>query len=264
MTGGAAARLAALWRAVVRRLGWFALAPLFLLAACSSQELYRGLGESEANEMVAALGSAGIDASKAQGEDEQWSVAVDQGDFARAVDVLRANGLPREKFDSLGTVFKKESFGGSATSEHMRLIYGLSQELSRTVREMPGVVQARVHLAIPEADALTKEAAPSSAAVFVKYRPGFDVRNQTGAIKTLMANSVEGLSYDRVSVVMVPAQVIAPVQTGRVEDRIVAVAQGALAFVILTVAAVVGWRLWKRRRPARAGKPPVPTGPTAP
>ena len=122
-------------------------------------------------------------------------------------------GLPHENYDSLGTVFKKEGFTSTPLEERARLIYGLSQELSRTISEIDGVVQARVHLTMPEADPLSREAKPSAASVFVKYRTGFDLRSQTAAIKALVTNGIDGLTYERVSVVMVPAQALPAVAT---------------------------------------------------
>lgn len=186
--------------------------PLLLLAACGKQELYGQLEESQANEMIAALRKDKIDVSKTPGEKGVWAIAVDSQDFSRSVEVLRAAGLPRDQFASLGQVFEKKGFVSSPMEERARLIFGLSQELSHTVSEIDGVVQARVHLAIPEADPLSEKPKPSSAAVFIKYQPGFDMRNQTGAIKSLVINSVEGLSYDKVSVVMFPSK---PMQTAK-------------------------------------------------
>jgi type III secretion protein J len=178
----------------------------FALAGCGEQDLYSKLTESEANEMVAALGQADIPSSKREAGKDGWSVAVEEDQFASAVDVLRAKGLPRDKYASLGQIFEKKGFVSSPIEERARLNYGLSQELSHTVSEIDGVVEARVHLAIPEADPLSDKVKPSSAAVFVKYQPGFDLRGETGAIKSLVTNSVEGLAYDRVSVVMVASQ----------------------------------------------------------
>ena len=189
------------------------LLALLLLGGCGTQEVYGKLSESSANEMVAVLSQSGIQAAKVAGEKEHWSVTVSPDDFARAVETLRAQGLPHETYDSLGTVFKKEGFTSTPLEERARLIYGLSQELSRTISEIDGVVQARVHLTMPEADPLSREAKPSAASVFVKYRSGFDLRSQTAAIKSLVTNGIDGLTYDRVSVVMVPAQslpVVAP------------------------------------------------------
>ncbi len=185
-----------------------ALLALLLLGGCGEQEVYGKLTETSANEMIAVLSQSGIKASKVAGEKENWSITVAPDDFARAVETLRAQGLPHENYDSLGTVFKKEGFTSTPLEERARLIYGLSQELSRTISEIDGVVQARVHLTMPEADPLSREAKPSAASVFVKYRTGFDLRSQTGAIKALVTNGIDGLTYDRVSVVMVPAQAL--------------------------------------------------------
>ncbi len=183
-----------------------AMSLMLALSACGSQEVYGKLQESEANEAVAVLQQADIPATKTSGGEGEWSISVDPENFAHAVEVLKAKGLPRGDFASLGQVFEKKGFVSSPTEERARLVYGLSQELSHTVSEIDGVVQARVHLAIPEADPLSDKLKPSSAAVFVKYQPGYDLRDQTGAIKSLVTNSIEGLAYERVSVVMVPSQ----------------------------------------------------------
>lgn len=230
-----------------------ALLGLLLLSACGEQEVYGKLTETSANEMIAVLSQAGIKANKVAGEKDNWSITVDPSDFARSVETLRAQGLPQENYDSLGSVFKKEGFTSTPLEERARLIYGLSQELSRTISEIDGVVQARVHLTMPEADPLSREAKPSAASVFVKYRTGFDLRGQTGAIKALVTNSIDGLTYERVSVVMVPAQALPAVAqpSNAIElGTIARVLGGLAAFGLLIVA---GRALWRARR--RSGLP---------
>jgi len=212
------------------------LLPLLLLVACGRQELYGQLDEQQANEMIAALRKNNIEAQKQPGDDGVWNVSVNPENFSRSVEVLRANGLPRDQFASLGQVFEKKGFVSSPMEERARLIYGLSQELSHTVSEIDGVVQARVHLAIPEPDPLSEKLKPSSAAVFIKYQPGFDLRNQTGAIKSLVINSVEGLSYDKVSVVMFPSkavQAVKPTTVAQIASPLapIALVMGGLATV---------------------------------
>lgn len=236
------------------------LAPLCLalslaLAGCGSQEIYGHLKESQANDMIAVLREAHIEASKTSDKDNQWSVAVDPDSFARAIQVLRANGLPRDDFASLGTIFEKKGLVASPTEERARLIYGLSQELSHTVSEIDGVVQARVHLAMPERDPLSDKVKPSSAAVFVKYQPGYDLRGQTGAIKSLVTNSIEGLTYDKVSVVMVPSQAVAPRQEVLVAG--LASDAGRIALAVIGVGGLTAlfWRRRPRLRPAISLKP---------
>lgn len=224
-----------------------------MLSGCGRQEVYGKLKESQANEMIAALRNANIDAFKdASGEDE-WSVAVDSDHFSRAVEVLKANGLPRDEFQSLGDVFAKKGFVSSPVEERARMLYGLSQELSQTVSSIDGVVEARVHLAIPEADPLSDTIKPSSAAVFVKYLPGFDLRSQTGAIKSLVTNSIEGLAYDKVSVVMFASQT-APASNEITVNRL----DTPLTRILLVVAAL-SWPIWlfwtRRKKIARVSVP---------
>lgn len=226
----------------------FAILAACALSACAGQDVYANLQEAEANDMVAVLSNAGITADKQAGEKDVWSVSVASGDFARAVEVLRANGLPREKFDTLGTVFKKEGFTSSPLAEHARLIYGLSQELSNTISQIDGVVQARVHLTMPEPDALSRVVQPSSASVFVKYREGFNLRSQTAALKTLVTNSIEGLTYDRVSVVMVQAEPMVVARETGIGGSAMTILQWVAAVLGLAAlgAGAYGW--WRQRR----------------
>jgi type III secretion protein J len=194
------------------------LAFSLLLGGCSKQNLYANQSEAHANEMIAVLGENGIEAEKTAGEEGTYNVNVSQADFAKAVELLRARGLPREQFESLGTIFKPGGLNETPLAQRARLIFGLQQELSQTINEIDGVVTARVQLAMPQPDPLSQEIKPSSASVLVKYRTGFDLRSQTSAIKALVANGVEGLSYDNVSVVMVPAQALP--QPKRADDSV--------------------------------------------
>ena len=231
-----------------------------MLAACAQQELYENVSETEANEMVAVLTNAGIQGEKRAGEDGQFTVTVANDDFARSVDILRESGLPREKFESLGTVFKKEGFTSTPLAEKARLVYGLSQELSKTISEFDGVVEARVHLSIPESDPLTGTANPASASIFVKYRPGFDLRSQSAAIKALVTNSIEGLEYDKVSLALNEAQPIPtpPPQSLSTQAAAVLVPVAALGGGLLMIYA--GWQFYRRRRAlgGRKGQASVP------
>ena len=103
-------------------------------------------------------------------------------------------------YQSLGEVFRKEGFVSTPLEERARLLYALSQELSRTVSAIDGVVIARVHLAIPERNPLSEEKPLSSASIFIKHKPGSQVVNKAASIKALVVNSVEGLPYDNVTV----------------------------------------------------------------
>jgi type III secretion protein J len=178
---------------------------LTLLIGCSNQELYSQLSERQANEMVAVLRSAGIDAEK-QSQEGHFSVLAPRGDFSNAVRTLNSQGYPRESFDTMGKVFKREGFVSSPLEERARLMYSMSQEISNTIASIDGVVTARVHLVMPERNPLVDKVQPAAAAVFIKHRPDRDLSSQVTQIKALVVNSIEGLSYDNVTVALFPAE----------------------------------------------------------
>lgn len=223
------------------------VAVALLMSACAEKELYGGLSEKEANEMVAVLQSAGVSASKASKDGKIWSLQTDANDFPKAVAVLHDQGYPRDRFESLGEVFKKEGFVSSPMEQRARLMYGLSQELSQTISSIDGVVQARVHIAVPEADPLSEEPKPSSASVFIRHSPDVDLSSQVGSIKALVTNSIEGLPYDRVTVVLFPARpVAAPPPTP---------AKSLTAPLLAILAAIVGVGLYLSSRLRKPAKP---------
>jgi type III secretion protein J len=184
---------------------WPALLALLLVLGGCKVGLYSSLNEQEANEMVAALTRSNIDADKERLENNQWQVLVDKGDLPASLDLLRAQGLPNDRYASMGDVFQKQGLVSTPSEERMRYIYAMSQELSQTLRKVDGVVTARVHVVIPANDPLSDKLKPSSAAVFIKHRPGTDLRLLAPAVKELVAHSVEGLSYEQVSLTLVPA-----------------------------------------------------------
>jgi type III secretion protein J len=230
------------------------------LAACSETELYGNLSQRHANEMTAVLRSAGIDADKVARDAGQYAVVVPGARFSEAVEVLKSQGYPREGYDTLGQVFKKEGFVSSPLEERARLQHALSQELANTLSSFSGVVMARVHLSVPERDALADRQPPSSASVYIKHRAGVDFTARVGQVKALVVNALPGLPYDNVTVAldaadpvtMPPAAPAAPLRS-----------LGALLWTLIVAGAAaaaagagLGW--WQRRRPApRAGLPTI-------
>jgi type III secretion protein J len=181
------------------------LAALLLLSGCGKVALFSSLTETEANEMMAILLQRGVDCTKAAGKDGVWILQVKSADFARSVELLRAQGYPKDTFTTVGRVFQKSGLVSSPTEERIRYMYALSQEISETLTRVDGVMNARVHIVIPDNDPLAERVTPSSAAVFIRYRQGFDLESLTPQLKGLVTRSIEGLSYDNVSLVLVPA-----------------------------------------------------------
>jgi type III secretion protein J len=179
------------------------LIPALLLAGCQA-DLYTKLTETEANEIVALLYRKGISANRTAAKDGTSTVRVEEGSFADAVALLNSAGLPHPKFATMGDVFPDTKLVSSPVEERARFIYALSQELSRTLSEIDGVITARVHLVLPKNDPLREDAKPSSASVFIKHDRNIAVASLLPQIKTFVTNSIEGLTYEKVSVVFVP------------------------------------------------------------
>lgn len=173
-----------------------------ILAGCEEQTLYQGLTEQEANEMAALLQRSDITATKVAGAENLFSVTTDEESFADAVQLLQANGLPRTKFATLGDIFEEQGFVSSSTAQRARYIHGLSQEISHTISSIDGVLQARVHLSVPEKDPLSDKPPESSASVFVKHRRNIDLSPHVGQIKALVVNGLENLPYENVTVAL--------------------------------------------------------------
>jgi type III secretion protein J len=176
-----------------------------LLGGCRS-DLYTDLDERQANEIVSTLLRRHIHATRSPRGDKLFAVVVDESDFARAVQILNENGLPRQNFPTLGEVFKKDSLVSTPTEERARYIYGLSQELSKTISEMDGVLSARVHIVLPENDPLRQQAIPSSASVFIRHQAAIPIADRVPQIKMLVANGISGLTYDKVAVSLLPVE----------------------------------------------------------
>jgi len=119
-------------------------------------------------------------------------------------------GLPRDKFENMGVVFQKTGLVSSPTEERIRFVYALSQEIAETMTKIDGVVSARVHIALPNNDPLSDKVKPPSAAVFIKYRPGFAIESSVTDLKSLVCKSIEGLAAENVELVLSPAEMTPP------------------------------------------------------
>ena len=167
--------------------------------------LYSQLAEQEANEMVAVLASNGVAVSKTV-TDKYWGIEVEGSQIPLAMQLLTREGLPRSRYASLGDMFKREGIVSTPTEERIRFIHGISQELSRTLSMIDGVLAARVHIVLPHNDPLADRAKPSSASVFIRHRADIDLQASLTSIKSLVVRSVEGLSHDSVYVTLFAAE----------------------------------------------------------
>ena len=163
---------------------------LAMLAGCGARvDLLAAVPEGEANEVLSVLLDAGIAAQKSAGK-AGVAISVQADQVAHALAVLRAKGLPRERFDGMGQIFRKEGLVSSPLEERARYIYALSQELANTLSQMDGVITARVHVVLPERGGVGEEATPSTAAVFIKTQPGYALDALLPQIRRLVIHAI--------------------------------------------------------------------------
>jgi type III secretion protein J len=192
---------------------WVALV-MWLGVGCSTP-IRHGLDEPAANEVVTALERAGIGADKVREEGATGTtflVRVSQGDAVRALDLLHVLGLPRGRRTGFAEVYAQPSLVPTATEERARYVEALSGEIERTLEVVDGVVSARVHLVLAEADPLAvdgKPRTPAQAAVLLKTSAGKPVLPESD-VQKLVAGSVSGLLPASVAVVVTAAPEGAP------------------------------------------------------
>lgn len=176
-----------------------------LLSGCKV-ELYTGVTQKEGNEMLALLQTEGISSDKQPDKDGLIKLMVEESDVAQAIEALKRKGYPRESFSTLQDVFPKDGLISSPIEERARLTYAKAQEISNTLSEIDGVLVARVHVVLPESnEGVGKKPSPASASVFIKHAADIQLDTYIPQIKQLVNNSIEGLAYDRISVVLVPS-----------------------------------------------------------
>lgn len=189
------------------------------LTACGKAALFEQINESDANEMLSILGRAGVPATKDQRGVDGWRLSVASSDVSLALEILSSAGLPRERYKSIGELFPKEGLISTPVEEHMRSVYAISQELSRTISSIDGVITARVHLNIPRREPLLRSQQVPSASVFVKYRAEVNMQQNMLAIKDIVVGAVKDLDRSHVTVALFPwsPQSAAPAATEYVQ-----------------------------------------------
>jgi type III secretion protein J len=181
-----------------------------LLAACTIP-VASDLDEAAANRVVAALGRNGVAADKERDAEHEgrFSVDVGRGDASFALAVMAREELPPRASPGWAEALGQSSLIPSRADERAKILMLTAGELERTLLGIEEVISARVHLAMPERDALSVDAArPPSASVLLKHggaAPPLSVLD----VQRLVAGAVPGL--DPASVVVVAKAVAQPV-----------------------------------------------------
>ncbi len=184
-----------------------------LLAGCTDP-LQHGLDEAEANAMVVSLNQQGVEASKVRdpADDEQWAVQVPNDQRVEAWSILQREGFPRPEVGGFDDFYPGGGLIPTAKEERVVLQYATAQELQASLLRVEGIVDAHVHLVLPEEPRVQlsqDEQSRPRASVLLQWQqseeqPPLDEE----AVRQLVSGAVEDLRPEDVHVVMTPVAAV--------------------------------------------------------
>lgn len=232
------------------------IALVFLLTACRV-ELYGGLPEDDANQMLALLMQHNIDADKQPSPEGGTTLRVEQSQFIEAVEMLRLNGFPRRRYTTVESMFPPNQLVVSPTEERQKILFLTEQRIEEMLSQMEGVVRASVAIAPNNAeddDATSRGA--TSVAVFIKYSPQVNLDAFRVQIKNLVEKAIPGVQYDQIGILMQPAEYrmrSTPLHTESAEMRAISkwishYRLHLMLTLVLMMSVLLAWMMWRWRQ----------------
>ena len=159
--------------------------------------LFSGMDGRDAAAMQQQLSAAGIHYQTTP-DGTALQVPAEQLDKARVA--ISATGLPQS--GRMGfELFDKPNWVGSEFDEKVNYQRALEGELEHTIGTLESVRSARVHVVLPKQGAFSSEDQPAKASVVLKLKRSNLPREQSDAIRNLIAGSIEGLHAEAVTLV---------------------------------------------------------------
>lgn len=197
-----------------RSVSFLLLTCLFVMlfaSGCGHIELYQGLSEEEANEMMVLLSQNGIKVNKKKivfQNEVSYAVEVREPDMIKARSLLVQNHLPRKKEAGLTGVYKEKGLIPTPDEQKARFLLALKGEIINSLERIPQIVDADVVLNIPTksefASAEEQKLQRPTASIVVRIKP-----DQMGEeaitepkIQQFVANAVEGMNPRDVTVII--------------------------------------------------------------
>ena len=184
--------------------------------------LYGNLDPVEAGKVTQSLDENNIEYKISGGG---GSIYVPRGEVHQMRMKLATQGIP--KGEGMGyELLDKNTLGMSDFMQHANYNRAVQGELARTISKFSGIESARVMIVSPENRLLIDPGRHATASVFLTMRGmGRPKAETVSAIQMLVANSVEGLNVNHVSVVDNSGNVLSLHDE---EDSLVAVTSGRL------------------------------------
>ena len=168
-----------------------------MIATPPQKILFSGLNDADKAAAAEALTQANIDSAF----DGAGTLTVAEDDYYKARMLLASQNLPKATPGGYA-ILDQLPMGVSRAVEGERLRQARETELARSIQEIEGVTEARVHLAVPENTVFVRDNAAPSASVVVRLAAGRSLSEaQVRSVVNLVASSVPGLKPDAVTIV---------------------------------------------------------------
>lgn len=169
-----------------------------LVATPPQKILFSGLSDADKAAAAEALQQGNISHSV---DPQTGTLTVAEDDYYKARMLLAAQNLPKASPGGYA-ILDQLPMGVSRAVEGERLRQARETELARSIQEIEGVTEARVHLAMPENTVFVRDSAAPSASVIVRLGTGHTLAEvQVRSIINLVASSVPGMKPDAVTIV---------------------------------------------------------------
>lgn len=131
-----------------------------------------------------------------------YIVTVDNSDYSNALIILHSRGYPKQT----GKAFTTDSLVPTPAEIKMKKRSNLSRNLEKTLLQIDGVLTVKVNIVLPEKNLFDELTKPSRASILIKHHPSIDMSSKKVNIKILVEKSIEGLSYNNISLFTLPAE----------------------------------------------------------
>lgn len=155
----------------------FALVAAIFFTACQ-EEILHDLSEREANKALSHLSMARLDAKKVLQADGRWAIAVARDEMVPALTHLDSQRVLASRGG--GTQAIKGSMIPSREEQWFRFERSLASSIEESLAAIPGVLEARVHVNVPEEDPLfaSSERAGGSGSVLLVVDDSFSAKDE--------------------------------------------------------------------------------------
>ena len=162
------------------------------------QVLFSNLSQEDGGEVLAKLKEKKI---QYQLTNNGTTILISRDQVYDTRITLAAEGLP--KGGGVGfEVFDRTNLGTTDFVQKLNYQRALQGELSRTIKQIKEVEQARVHIVTPKESLFVEEQKKPTASVFIKTRSGMTLgAPQVEGIVHLVASAIEGLEPGNITVV---------------------------------------------------------------